>query len=290
VKIKLDTFFDFLNNKQRQRFLKKLNIFFAISCTFFIINNFKELNIDDVSIFNFDKIEIILCLVFYLNSGTLWSKFMLANYSGKFIDYFFNWSYSKIGKYIPSGIMTVSVRLNQNFEKKQNQKVVFYGLVEEQFLIPFIAIPPLIFSLLIGEGSLKAVYLLVGILIMFIAIKIIYPRANLNYTQMVHFNTLFLLNYLFPILLFNEIATNLNYSKPLDVSISYFLAICIGLFFIGVPAGIGIREFIFLGYVSNFLPDTSALPIIIKIRVLFLIFDIVFGITGLLYTHLFKKN
>jgi hypothetical protein len=290
VKIKIDKFFDFLNNKKIQRFLKKLNIFFAISCIVFIINNFKELNIDDISVFNFKKTEIVLCLVFYLNSGTLWSKFMVANYSGKFIDYFFNWAYSKIGKYIPSGIMTVSVRLNQNFEKKQNQKVIFYGLVEEQFLIPFIATPPLIFSLLIGEGNLKVIYLIVGILVMFIVVKIIYSRADLDHTHMINFNTLFLLNYLFPILLFNEIAINLNYSEPLEVSISYFLAICIGLFFIGVPAGIGIREFIFLGYVSNFLPDASALPIIIKARVLILVFDIIFGITGLLYTHLFKKN
>ena len=38
-----------------------------------------------------------------MNSGTLWSKFMQSNYKGRFRDYFFNWSYSKMGKYIPSG-------------------------------------------------------------------------------------------------------------------------------------------------------------------------------------------
>ena len=79
----------------------------------------------NVSLIDFKILEIILTLIFYMNSGTLWSKFMQSNYKGRFRDYFFNWSYSKMGKYIPSGIMTLSVRVNQNFNKKQNQKILF---------------------------------------------------------------------------------------------------------------------------------------------------------------------
>ena len=55
---------------------------------------------------------------------------------------------------------------------------------------------------------------------------------------MLKFNFLFLVNYLIPILLFHEIARNLNHPDPFSVSMSYFLATCIGLFFIGVLAGI----------------------------------------------------
>lgn len=290
MKDKLNYLFDFLNNEKQQTFLKRLNNFLAVLCIFFILNNFDQLNVVDISLLDFGILEIILTLGFYLNYGILWSRFMKLNYNGSFRDYFFNWSYSKMGKYIPSGLMTLSVRLNQNLNKKQNQKILFFGLLEEQFLIPFIAIPPLILTLLLNNQSLKPLYFFVSICIMFIFVKILYTKIKVSYFSLLKFNISFLIHYLLIILLFNEIAKNLNHPDPFSVSISYFLATCIGMFFIGVPAGIGIREFIFLGYVNNFLSDTAVFPIIIKIRIIFLFFDIVFGFLGLLYSNFLKKN
>ena len=290
MKNRLNSLFDFLNNQKQQTFLKRLNNLLAVFCIFLILNNFENINVINVSLIDFKILEIILTLIFYMNSGTLWSKFMQSNYKGRFRDYFFNWSYSKMGKYIPSGIMTLSVRVNQNFNKKQNQKILFFGLLEEQFLIPFIAIPPLIVTLLSVNQSLKPLFLFVSIILMFIFVKVLYAKFNNSYFSMLKFNFLFLVNYLIPILLFHEIARNLNHPDPFSVSMSYFLATCIGLFFIGVPAGIGIREFIFLGYVNNFLSDTSLLTIIIKIRIIFIFFDIVFGLLGLIYSKFSKKK
>ena len=54
------------------------------------------------------------------------------------------------------------------------------------------------------------------------------------------------------------------------------------LFFIGVPAGIGIREAIFLMVTNNFLADVLLLDYAIKVRLVFIIADLFFGLIGFL--------
>ena len=66
-------------------------------------------------------------------AGYLWSTYMKDSFKGNFIDYFYNWALSNVGKFFPSGVMLITVRLNQNTEEK-NSKEIFYGVLEEQFL------------------------------------------------------------------------------------------------------------------------------------------------------------
>lgn len=276
---------DIFNNKKFQLYLKRANLIFAFYCIYFLYNKINDLNISSIK---FVWTEVTLTFVFYLISGTLWSFFMLHNYSGKFFEYFFNWSYSKIGKYFPSGLLTFSVRINQDTNK--SKKVIFIGLLEEQFLIPFIAIPPLFINLFLTNNQFQVFYLIAEFLIFYSIIKILFKKLNFEYISLLKFNLLFLLNYFVPILLFHEIAKNLNYVDPLNISIIYFLSICIGLFFIGVPAGIGIREFVFISFIGSFLPNFEWITFIIKVRMIFILFDIIFGIFGLLFTNLFNKK
>ena len=65
-------------------------------------------------------------------------------------------------------------------------------------------------------------------------------------------------------------------------SIFYFLSSSIGLFFVGVPAGLGIREFIFLFVTNNTLTNIELIDFIITTRLLFVGFDFLFGFGGML--------
>ena len=65
MKDKLNYLFDFLNNEKQQTFLKRLNNFLAVLCIFFILNNFDQLNVVDISLLDFGILEIILTLGFY---------------------------------------------------------------------------------------------------------------------------------------------------------------------------------------------------------------------------------
>ena len=47
----------------------------------------------------------------------------------------------KIGKFIPTGLVTLTVRLNQKVSKNKTSKEIFYGVLEEQFLFPLVSIP-----------------------------------------------------------------------------------------------------------------------------------------------------
>lgn len=289
VNFKFNYFFKILNNKKIQSLLKKVNLLLAIACIYFIFNTLNKNETLDIVNFEFHLSELFLTLIFYINSGLLWSYFLKENYEGKLTNYFFNWSFSKIGKYIPSGIMTLSVRLNQELENKKNQKTLLFGLLEEQFLIPTIAIPPLLYSLFITNKISYQINLGLSFIFFFLLVKFIFSKLHLGYKSMLSFNLLFILNYVIPILLIYETANNLNYENLILVALSYFLATCVGLLFIGVPAGIGIREFIFISYTSNFLTEPSFVPLILKLRILFLMFDVFFGILGFLYTYKNKK-
>ena len=86
----------------------------------------------DFNFFNLTFVEFLFCLFYYLSNALLWISFMRNNYSGSTKEYFYNWAYSKIGKYIPGGLMVFSVRFNQKIEKNKDQKI-FYGVLEEQF-------------------------------------------------------------------------------------------------------------------------------------------------------------
>ena len=69
----------------------------------------------------------------------------------------------------------------------------------------------------------------------------------------------------------------------------YLLATYIGLFFIGVPAGIGIREAIFLSVGNLVIDDLYLFSFLIKIRILLIFMDAFFGLMGLIKSNIIKN-
>jgi uncharacterized membrane protein YbhN (UPF0104 family) len=207
---------------------------------------------------------------------------MKDNYQGKLTDYFYNWSFSKIGKFIPTGIVTLTVRLNQKVNKNKNSKEIFYGVLEEQFLFPLVSIPA-IGLYLSNNFENQYIYLLpIYFVTFFYIVKFLYSKIRGNKNTLMSYPYLFI-SYLFSqFLVLYFIAENIGYEDSITIACYYFLSSSLGLFFIGVPAGIGIREAIFLMVTNNFSTDVLLLDYAIKVRLVFIIVDLLFGLIGFL--------
>lgn len=278
----------FVDNSKTQKKLTVLNLTLSLISLIYIsktiLNIYKENKIN----LNFEISEVALLILLYLSSGTLWSRFLVSNYKGEFKKYFYNWSYSKIGKYIPSGFLTITTRLNQNLPRNNNSKVIFIGLLEEQFLIPLISIFPLTISIYLDFKINKFVVFFISLLLTFIIFKFIYKNLKINFISITNQNLLFLFNQVFPLTIYYLIAQNLNYENPLLISLIYLLSSYIGLFFIGVPASIGIREAIFIFASIGFYNEIYLMPFLLKTRILLIVLDLIFGIFGLFNQTKFK--
>lgn len=283
-------FIDLIDSSKTQKKLTKINITLSLVSLIYIISIILDIY-NKISIkINFELSEIVLLIMFYFTSGTLWSKFLVSNYKGDFRKYFFNWSYSKIGKYIPSGLLTITTRLNQDLPKDSDSKKIFFGLLEEQFLIPLISIIPLGISIYFKFEVNRFVVYLVSLICTFILFKFIYKYNDINFISITNQNLLFLFNQIFPIVIYFEIAKNLNYSDPLLISLIYLLSTYIGLLFVGVPAAIGIREAIFIFASIGFYDEIYLFSFFIKTRILLIALDLIFGCIGIINQKLLKSS
>jgi len=285
---KIKYFLELIQKEKIQKKLKTINLFLS-AISFFFIGRF-ILNIKNEKSFEFlFKIdETVLLIIVYFLSAYLWVKLMEANYQGNKWDYFFNWSYSKLGRYIPSGLMLISVRINQKIPKEKSPNKIFFGLLEEQFLAPFVSIPAAIIAILFGKDLGRLVLYVVFQIILFYLFRFYYLRLRSNEPSLIDYPSIYLLNLIVNLLFFIQVALNLNFQDPYLVGIYYALSSSLGLLFIGVPAGIGIREGIFLLISSRLGVDIELVNLIIKIRGLSILLDIVFGTLGLL--RVYYKN
>ena len=282
--------FEIIGEEKNQKKLKNINLGLSMLCLFFIIRIFNDYRVQESFTFKLYLNEVIIIFIFYITSSVIWSNFMKMNYNGNFLEYFSNWSFSKLGKYIPSGIMTVSVRINQRLPKGQDSKKIFFGLFEEQFIFPLISIPPLFVSLYYLNNENKFLIFFLTLILSFLIIRFAYFKIKPKYISMLDQKLLFILNVSIQLILFYQIAINLSYENPLIVALYYYIATSIGLFFVGVPGGIGIREMIFLTLTNNFLGNIYLFNFILKTRLLFVVFDLFFGLIGLAKSTITKNN
>ena len=272
--------FNFISKDKNQRILKKINLLLSFLCIYFIWNIFTQYKSN--ILFNLTIEEAFLVIISYILAGLLWSKYMKDNYQGKLSDYFYNWSFSKIGKFIPTGLVTLTVRLNQKVSKNKTSKEIFYGVLEEQFLFPLVSIPA-IGLYLSHKFEYQYIYLLpIYFGTFFYVIKFLYSKIRGDKNTLMSYPYLFISYLLFQFLLLYFIAENMGYEDSFTLACYYFLSSSLGLFFIGVPAGIGMREAIFLMVTNNFLADVLLLDYAIKVRLVFIIADLFFGLIGFL--------
>ena len=288
--IKFNYFFEIISLQKNQKKLKKVNIFLSIICFLFIIDSYFQIN-EKINVqIKVTVTEVLLTTLSYFCVAVLWSKYMKLNYDGEFQDYFYNWSISKVGKFVPTGIMTLTIRLNQKIKDSKSYKQIFTGTLEEQVLFPLVSIPAIIISIRQDSKINKLFVVLFTLIVSFIIIKAIYTKFKSNKYSLINFQFLFILHLYFQFLVLYIIANRFDYEHPAEVALFYFLASSIGLFFIGVPSGLGIREYIFLISVGSELNFENLFGYMFTIRILFFATDLLFGLIGFVGKFLKGKN
>lgn len=285
MKNNLNKLFVFLNNETVQGKLKKFNLLISIASFTYIYRLISDNLINTNFEFNLNYIEFILLIITYVFIGITWVKFSSQDNKETYKDIFFDWAYSNLGKYVPGGIGVVSIRLNQGNSKKNSKKILF-GLLEEQFLVPFLSLPVLLACIFFIKESYLIYFLVVfQILFIFIIKNIYFRNESLKNNSLLNYSNYLLISILLSNFLTILIFYNLGFDNYLYQGLYYLIASYSALLFVGVPSGIGIREGIFLLLSDINFNFSDQIEALIYIRLLYLITDILFGITGLIYKN-----
>ena len=283
MKNNIEKLFSYINDRKFQKKLKTINIGIAFIATLYIVTivylSEESLNI----LLSINLVEVLLLGFIYFIVGVTWVNFSTDSVFTVKKNIFFDWSYSNIGKYFPGGVGLISIRLNQDAEKRNSKKILF-GLFEEQFLIPGLSLPVLFFS----SFFLKNNYFYILIITFQIAFVYLFKRGYFINKKIKNISLLNFSNYLIITILLTNFLTffvfyNLGYENYLNLGIYYLIASYAGLLFVGIPAGFGIREGIFLFLLGTNFTVSQDLSALLYFRILYLIVDIFYGFLGFIY-------
>tara|TARA_B100000965_G_scaffold403888_1_gene433180 strand:- start:11398 stop:12228 length:831 start_codon:yes stop_codon:yes gene_type:complete len=179
-----------------------------------------------------------------------------------------SWFQSMLGKYIPFKIGIPIMRLGKIKEqlKSYETKKLMKNIFIEQIFIIFL-------SLLIGSFFFIQNYIVKNIMIItllfFVLINLLFNKKNriLFYSNIIFAQIIIL----FSLFIFTYFKYDVFY---LDLALGYIFSASLSLFFIGSPAGLGIREYIGYNIISNQFPSSLTLEFILFARVLFLVSDL----------------
>ena len=283
MKNNIEKLFSYINDRKFQKKLKTINIGIALIAILYIVTivylSEESLNI----LLSINLVEVLFLVFIYFIVGVTWVNFSTDSVFTMKKNIFFDWSYSNIGKYFPGGVGLISIRLNQDAEKSNSKKILF-GLFEEQFLIPILSLPVLFFS----SFFLKNNYFFILIITFQIAFVYLFKRGYFINKKIKNISLLNFSNYLIIAILLTNFLTffvfyNLGYENYLNLGIYYLIASYAGLLFVGIPAGFGIREGIFLFLLGTNFTVSQDLSALLYFRILYLIVDIFYGFLGFIY-------
>ena len=256
--------------------IKFLNRLLTIICLFFLFRLTQ--NID----FRFQfEVEYIaasaLVIVGYLFQSISWSLILKNKFESTIV---ISWFVSVIGKYIPFKIGVPLLRVSEDVENSEVQSHKYFVSFLKEFLFQILS--GFMFSTIYILAKLSGVnvFMIFGIYLILNLFFSIYLKSNLFLINF--FNTISYLFFLLAIvfmgnLMFGEI----NF----DLGIAYIVSSVISLIFVGSPAGIGIREYLFIFlFQSNLIYfEINYLQFLVSIRIIFIFSDFISSVLGRLF-------
>ena len=282
LKLLFSKAFDVLKQEKVQ---KKIKIFNSLLAFISLIIIFTTLLNEGYiySLYTLSFTTLLVGSLFYLSNLYLWTFFMKQNYQLSIEDFINNWSLSKLGKYIPAGIMILTSRLNQKVKRNQNTKKIFYGLLEEQFLFSLIGLVTSVLVISYFSSTYQPVVFLIISTLLVILIKKIIDKSSFDYIFLINNKIIVILNLNLNLLFIYLIALDISPDISFEIAIFYFLSSCLSLFFVGVPAGIGIREFIFLFFMTPDNLNFAEYDFLFTIRLAIILLDLSWYLMSLIF-------
>ena len=293
---KLDSILKKLESEKNQQKIKKFNIALSILAIFFVARLYSEFNLTSLKITNRFTLAVVVQVVVLFISYKIWKNFLINNNVEINSSYLDNWSQANINKYIPGGIGLSITRFSISKNLSIDSKKLFFGMIEDQLKGILIVFPFIIASFILVSELQKNYFYFFSIALTLYMIS----KFSNQYSKRLNFNSLFSKNFIF-IFLSNIMQVGVNFlvlSTLLDttnvqliyISILYCVSASLSLIFIGSPAGLGIREFIFYIYSTNLLTNEIMLSYLVLIRIISVITDVSFYLLSKLLIKLDKNN
>ena len=279
---KLESILKKLESEKNQNFIKRFNSSLSLIAIFFILRIYSEYSFTDFKFTYIFILALIMQIIFLFTLFSIWRNFLLNNNVDPNTSFIENWSQANVNKYIPGGIGLSITRFSISKNLSKDSKKIFFGMVEDQTRGAILVLPFMMASFFFESFVEKNfLYLFTFIISLFLIFKVsnVYS-TKLNFKSLFNDNLSFItfscalqiaVNFIILSTLFNS-----TYSQLIYISILYFVSASLGLLFIGSPAGLGIREFIFYIYASNLLSSEIMLSYLFLVRVLSISADIVF--------------
>jgi hypothetical protein len=263
-----DKIFNYINNFINKNLskLKWINRFVATICFYLLyqlfLNNSFSLNWSWSLIF----FPLIL-LIGYMFQSFSWSLIISNKLKKEMIT---SWFLSLIGKYFPFKIAVPLLRLTKDLDtNKADTKKYFFGVIYEVFYQILAGSITVIFYFI---SKLYDISFTFG-MISFLIILLISHKLTSSLKPLLLLTSL--LGYVFYIFGIYALLSNLGYTTELDIAVAYIGFSTVSLLFIGSPAGIGIREYLFVTFfqTQGYLENSEYLQIAVLIRIIFVITD-----------------
>lgn len=266
----INKFNDFFSKKNLK--LKLFNQLLSFLSLIYIFNLFSNLNYS----LNINK-NIFLAMLFvfiaYLLQALSWSLILNDSFNSQSVNV---WLTTLIGKYIPFKIGSIVMRFSKDYELKlnvRNSNKYLSSILKEIFLQ---IITGLSFVLLFILSALE-MNIFVRNLFLVLMFFLLFYKINKKKIFLIYiFN---LLSYLAFAFSFNTLISGFFNGDSIVLSIFYIFVSLLTILFIGTPAGLGVREFLYI-YIPqklnmNFSFEESVLTeTAINLRVLLIFSDV----------------
>lgn len=265
------------------KFLKFVNFLFSLLALFFLFNLYVEIGVK-INLENLKNMLYVFPILFL-------SNYMLARGTSRLskitehkliMD---SWFKSMLGKYIPFKVGIPIIRfgnIKQNLDSYSTKKI-FKDLLFEQFTI-------ILTSLLLGSlFFIKNTNIQISIMLLILIFSIYVSfKKELNKLFLLISNIMIAqIVFCFGIYIF----TALSYSQfNFELVLGYILSASLSLFFIGAPAGIGVREYIGVSLLKNYFELNFILEYLLICRILLVFTDLLSYTFYFLYKKLISNN
>ena len=256
-----------------------LKVFFDIEFEYLLSSFTEQIGVTLISIF--------LIFLSQLTLGIVWSRFLNKKYKFNFVYCLKIFVISVPAKYIPGKVTSPILRVNSMKFKNIKSELLLFIFTENIILL----IQNILFGLYFFFDSLNFfIYLLIINFIFFI----IYSLHRIKYKKFSfeYFKNIFLIEFstFFNILGIYLILTLFKIENPFQISLLYVFTIGVSMIIFLVPAGVGVRENIFIEYgQQHHLNSAMTSSISILLRSVFVIADLIFLILNF-YFKVFTKT
>lgn len=229
--------FKWVNKLLEKKYFHIINLFLSMLAIYYLFNKFSELEIN-LELKNLKNFVYLLPLFLLSNFLIATGISQLSNESNRkiIID---AWFRSILGKYIPFkiGIPLTRFMIIKKYSKSYSSKKIFKDLIYEQTII--------IFSTFI----LGCLYFLNNDFYRLLSLIIIFTISLLCILFIKSYKYILLISYIFlaeSIMILGFLSFTLLSFEVLNLEIvlGFIFSASLSLFFIGAPAGVGIREYI----------------------------------------------